>query len=885
MKFLTTFLGLILLINTAVLANHIRGGELSYKYLGPGTSPNTSRYLLTLKLFIDCFQNNQGQFDASVPFTVFRKSNNQQIGPPAIAPFSNENKVSYDVNSNPCLTNPPSDICYNLRYYYQEVTLPDDPTGYIISFQRCCRIAGIKNVTGNSDNTGATYSCEIPGTTTLPSNEHNSSPIIAGNDAVAICAGTNFTFDFSATDAMDRDSLSYQLCDAYNGGGRTQGEDCFSCPTPNPAAPPPYNALPYRPQYDGATPLGGTVSINQNTGIITGIAPAEIGQYVVTVCVSEYRRGKLINVHRKDIHLKVSDCQPLKAVLDPDYRFCDDFTVTFQNGQANPSGSTYVWDYGDNTKKDTVRTSLGAVEHKYADTGTYTVSLYIELANGQCTDQTTTLAKVYPGFFPGFTSLGSCLLTPFSFRDTTLSRYGSVVKWNWDFGDETSTTDASFFTNPMYKYNSLGIKTVTLTVESSFGCIGTATEAIEVRDKPMLLLPFKDTLICSIDTLQLRAEAPGTLSPEFSWTPGVNILNANSATPLVYPKTTTSYAVHLNDNGCTADDFLTVRVVDQVTLSTGPDTTICLTDPVQLRAFGDGLKYEWTPAESLNDPGNRTPIATPGATTTYTVVSRIGNCSKTDDIVIRTIPYPGSNAGPDVVICYDDTTQLHASIQGSAFSWSPQASLIDPLTLNPIAFPLRSTSYVLTVTDNIGCPKPGRDTVLVTVRLPVQAFAGNDTAIVIGQPLQLNARGGEVYSWTPPNGLNFTNISNPVANLTQNQTYSVRVATIEDCFGLDTINVTVFKTAPDIFVPNAFTPGRANNAVFRPKPVGISQFDFFRVFNRWGQLVYATTESGKGWDGKIGGKDQGTGTYVWMVQGKDFTGKMVFKKGTVVLIR
>jgi hypothetical protein len=195
--------------------------------------------------------------------------------------------------------------------------------------------------------------------------------------------------------------------------------------------------------------------------------------------------------------------------------------------------------------------------------------------------------------------------------------------------------------------------------------------------------------------------------------------------------------VTLNDNGCVASDNVLVRVVDEVTLSTAPDTTICLTDPVMLQAFGDGLRYEWTPSISMNDPFSKSPFVTPTANTIYTVTSRIGNCFKSDEIMVRTVPYPGANAGSDLFICYDDTTQLNATIAGSAFTWTPANTLIDAQTLNPLAHPRRSTSYVLTVTDNIGCPKPGRDTVFVGVRPPVRAFAGNDTSIVVGQPLQL----------------------------------------------------------------------------------------------------------------------------------------------------
>lgn len=113
----------------------------------------------------------------------------------------------------------------------------------------------------------------------------------------------------------------------------------------------------------------------------------------------------------------------------------------------------------------------------------------------------------------------------------------------------------------------------------------------------------------------------------------------------------------------------------------------------------------------------------------------------------------------------------------------------------------------------------------------------------------------------------------------------MKTFTEASCFALDTIHIRVFTTAPDIFVPNAFTPGNTTNQIFRPIPVGISKIEYFRVYNRNGMLIYSANQIGKGWDGMYNGKPPGMGGYVWMVQGTDYTGKPVTKKGTVVLIR
>ena len=131
-------------------------------------------------------------------------------------------------------------------------------------------------------------------------------------------------------------------------------------------------------------------------------------------------------------------------------------------------------------------------------------------------------------------------------------------------------------------------------------------------------------------------------------------------------------------------------------------------------------------------------------------------------------------------------------------------------------------------------------------------------------------------------------IPDPVAtyNLDDNLIkYTVKATTAFGCSGEGFITVKVFKTKPDIFVPNAFTPGTASNSIFRPIPVGITSIDYFRVYNRLGQMVYNTSAIGKGWDGMLNGMPQGAGGYVWMVKGTDYTGNIITKKGTMVLIR
>ena len=133
------------------------------------------------------------------------------------------------------------------------------------------------------------------------------------------------------------------------------------------------------------------------------------------------------------------------------------------------------------------------------------------------------------------------------------------------------------------------------------------------------------------------------------------------------------------------------------------------------------------------------------------------------------------------------------------------------------------------------------------------------------------------------------NIANPVVTLDAHYdsvTYKVKVSTPEGCYAYDDIKVIVFKTQPDIFVPTGFTPNHdALNDILKPTLVGIKQFNYLKIFDRWGVMVFSTTQQGQGWDGTYAGIQQSSGTYVFMTQGIDYTGKLITKKGTVVLIR
>ncbi|WP_431216932.1 hypothetical protein ACQ86N_21700 [Puia sp. P3] len=255
----------------------------------------------------------------------------------------------------------------------------------------------------------------------------------------------------------------------------------------------------------------------------------------------------------------------------------------------------------------------------------------------------------------------------------------------------------------------------------------------------------------------------------------------------------------------------------------------------------------------------------------------------------------------DTTVCYGGATPLHALVTtGTSYSWTGSGSLGGaskgnipglPFSVGVVAAPEQTTDYIFTVL-NEGCPIPVSDTFTVNIVPPVKVSAGNDTLVVVNQPLHFNATSSDPYKssfqWSPPLYLSNPDVADPVAiygSEIRTMNYQVTATDSFGCYGSASVKVTIAETLPDIFVPTAFTPGKSSNGLFRPVCMGIASLDYFRVFNRWGQLVYSTSQPGQGWDGRIGGILQESNAYLWVVKGTDYTGRVILKRGTAVLVR
>jgi gliding motility-associated-like protein len=201
---------------------------------------------------------------------------------------------------------------------------------------------------------------------------------------------------------------------------------------------------------------------------------------------------------------------------------------------------------------------------------------------------------------------------------------------------------------------------------------------------------------------------------------------------------------------------------------------------------------------------------------------------------------------------------------------------------------LAESTILFFVKDNNGCI----DSINITINNlnNSKIFAGADTGIFINQTLTLHAKdisnnNFNKYTWFPTYGLNDFRAQNPTALIEKDIDYIVTASNQFGCFAIDTIHIEVY-TKIGIFVPSAFTPNNdSRNDVLKAIPRGVMQLNYFKIFNRFGNVVFTTKDFTEGWDGKLRGIVQNTDTYIWIAEGIDVKGNIINNKGVVTLIR
>ncbi len=328
----------------------------------------------------------------------------------------------------------------------------------------------------------------------------------------------------------------------------------------------------------------------------------------------------------------------------------------------------------------------------------------------------------------------------------------------------------------------------TVTGTDANGCTDT-DEVLVIVNGNIAANAGPDVTICQGSSTNLNASGGTT----YSWSPATGLSNPNIANPTASPLFTTTYTVTVtNAEGCIGTDQVTVHVNNIVLINAGSNVTICRGSATILNASG-GTNYFWMPTTGLSNPNIANPIANPTTTTTYCVtVQNANGCMGTDCVTVTVRDGAEVVACEDKTICAGGSTPLTVTT-GIAYSWSPAASLDNPTVGTPIASPLVTTTYTVTVTDANGCI--GVDQVVVNVNSGEVANAGNDVSICAGSSTQLNGSGGTTYNWSPTTGLSNPFIANPIASPTTTTTYTLTVSNNSGCTDTDQVIVGVTSMA------------------------------------------------------------------------------------------
>ncbi|MBK7359271.1 MAG: gliding motility-associated C-terminal domain-containing protein [Saprospiraceae bacterium] len=460
-------------------ATHIIGGEIYYECLGYGNNgldTTKRKYLITIKLYRDC--GSQTSFDATLGFTIYRQSGTNYINTKTGNGAASEYRIPFtipvqniDPPEYPCLQLP-DNICGEAGTYEMVVELPIINENYLIVWQRCCRNSTITNIF-DPLSIGATYTIEIH-----PEAQRtcNSSPRFINFPPTVLCVNAPFQFDHSAFD-KDGDLLIYEFCEPLEGGGRGNGgNNTCDTPTPTPDCKPPYTPVTYKFPYTALSPLGGNppVTINSINGIING-KPDVIGQFVVSVCVYEYRNGILLSVLKRDFQFNVASCEGMVEArlvdanrLTPDYfeiTVCGKSEYQILNSSVDQRFINQIeWTYENGGKIDTFYGWAPYI--KFKEGGVHN-GKFILNPGTNCGDTGYFKINVVPDLNPNFTAIyDSCKAGPVQFMDQSSSTYSSITNWNWSAGDGIT----AFVQNPSVSYIRPGTYPVLLRIKDNFGC-------------------------------------------------------------------------------------------------------------------------------------------------------------------------------------------------------------------------------------------------------------------------------------------------------------------------------------------------------------------------------------------------------------------------------
>ncbi len=494
------------------------------------------------------------------------------------------------------------------------------------------------------------------------------------------------------------------------------------------------------------------------------------------------------------------------AVVDPaiDLSFtsmidCNGGTVSFTNSSTAAFG--YVWNFGDGTGPNFQESPV----HTYANSGTYTVTLDI-IYDVSCAEAFSMQVEVQePQIFAGFTyDITECSADAavIQFFDTSSNTLNNTNSWTWTF--ENATPATSTLQNPVVTVDAEGPLTVTLTIGTTNDCSNTISEVLEI-DLVDLDISLSDTLVvCLGDAIQLNPNGDPDLT--YSWAPVTGLDDPTATSPVATPLATTTYVATaystVGADTCFVTDSVVVFVPEGILLELDQEPVVVTCgETVVINATANvDIDVQWcSTIDGVIGTGSSISI---NPFRTDTIIAKATDefgCMAMDTIIVVDNGVDITlDGGGDVTACQGVETTLSITNLDEddilTYSWSPEENIVGPTDGSSVDIVVNQTGSVIftaIVVNQFDC----QDTVMFTVT--VQDFQGEvaDTLLVCyDEPTPINPGGNPdyEYNWSPTTGLDLSNPANPIATLTENQTYYVTITDpVSLCTDADSIVVIV----------------------------------------------------------------------------------------------
>lgn len=681
-------------------ATHIIGGEMNYTCLG------NNEYELSLTVYRDCFYADPTVFfDDPAAIGIFDQNGTLVQG--LLLPYLNNDTLT-PILSDSCLF-VPDDVCVHTASYKSVVNLPFKPGGYTFSYQRCCRNETIVNIV-DPLNTGATFTATI---SEIALQECNSAPKFNSWPPLFICVNEPINFDHSAVD-IEGDSIVYSLCTPYGGGDMINNQ-------PQPPNAPPYTEISWlSPTFDVNNMLGFGIplTIDGQTGLLSG-TPTIKGQYVVGICMEEYRNGELISTIRRDFQYNVGDCGVVMAGILNDSIQCENLNVEFLNGSAN--ANDFEWYYGDPANPGDF-SDIANPSYEYPDTGVYTITLIAE-PGGECADtsvidiylKNSTLSVDFSYFV--LECVDSVVL---SVNNASLDTGLGIETYDWSLNDgQTSNLE-----NPIFVLNTSQEYVLNLEVETIDGC----NESTEVTFFANVLNgSVQDTFaLCPGDGINLNPAAYEGPNIEYTWSPSTGLDNPFATNPYASPTETTLYTVTISDtvNMCFGSYSLLVEIQEPNAVIINGDAISTCEESIELSASSDGIaNYEWSDQADFSNIISTTSTYSANVNGIHNfylrTTSDIG-CVFTDEIEVSGGLLEVDALGYDDLACLNNAINFEL-INDDPFdiltiNWTPAANVISgqndlEVLFNPVG--LGQNIFTAQIENQFGCSQTETFEVLV----------------------------------------------------------------------------------------------------------------------------------------------------------------------------